>query len=132
MSEENVEVLRGIYREFAKGNMRAGLELFDPHVVYVNRPENVEAYTCYGLEEMQRWTRDFLSAWDSYEVHATEFIPAGDSVVVAVRQVAAGHGSGVPVEWPVHHLWTFRGGMVIRLETVTDRAEALEAAGLSE
>jgi len=125
-------VLRGIYREFAKGNMRASLELLDPHIVYVNRPGFIEAYTCYGLEELQRWTRDFLSAWDSYESHATEFIPAGDSVVVTVRQVAAGHGSGVPVEWVVHHLWTFRGGMVIRLETITDRADALEAAGLSE
>jgi len=38
MSEENVEVLRRVYDEWAKGNLRAGLELFDPDIVYVNRP----------------------------------------------------------------------------------------------
>jgi hypothetical protein len=30
------------------------------------------------------------------------------------------------------HLWTFCGGRVVRLESTPDRAEALEAAGLSE
>jgi ketosteroid isomerase-like protein len=129
---DHVAVLRGIYDEWAKGNLRPGLELLDPHVVYVNRPGLVEATTCYGLEEMQHWMREFLSAWDRYEAHATEFIPSGDSVVVEVRQVAAGRGSGIPAEASLFHVWTFRGSMVIRLESVIDRAEALEAAGLSE
>ncbi len=132
MSEEKIEVLRGVYHEWAEGNMTAGVELLDPHIVYVNRPGLVEAATCYGLEAMQRWMRDFLTAWDEYSAHATEFIEAGDSVVVSVGQVASGAGSGVPVETVIFHVWTFRGARVIRLESIVDRAEALEAAGLSE
>ncbi len=132
MSEKNVDVLRGTYAEWAKGNLKAGFELLDPRVVYVNRPGLLEEATCYGRAEMRHWMREFLSAWDRYEAHATEFIPAGDSVVVAVRQVAAGRGSGVPTEAGIFHVWSFRGERVIRLETVPDRAEALQAAGLSE
>jgi ketosteroid isomerase-like protein len=132
VSEENVEILRGIYNEWATGNVKAGVELLDPHIVYVNRPGVFEVVTCYGLNEMQQWMRGFLSAWREYEAHATEFIPAGDSVVVAVRQTALGIDSGVPVEFNVFHLWTFRGAKIIRLETIADRAEALEAAGLHE
>jgi ketosteroid isomerase-like protein len=132
MSEENVEALRRVYDEWARGNMRAGLELLDPHIVYINRPGLFETGTCYGLEEMQRWMRDFLKQWDGYEAHATEFIPAGDSVVVAFRQVAAGAGSGVAGEMETFAVWTFRGDKAIRLEKMSDRREALEAAGLSE
>jgi ketosteroid isomerase-like protein len=132
MSEEHVETLRAIYHEWAKGNVKAGVELLDPHIVYVNRPGLVEAATCYGLEAMQRWMRDFLAAWDTYSAHATEFIEAGDSVLVAVRQEAVGSGSGVPVETEIFHVWTFRSAQVIRLESIADRDEALEAAGLSE
>src|SRR4051812_37912567 len=132
MSQENVEVLREVYREWAKGNVRAGVQLLDPAIVYVNRPGLVEAVTCYGLQEMQQWMRGFLAAWDRYEAHATEFIPAGDSVVVAVDQHASGAGSGAPVDATLYHVWTFRGQTAIRLESIPDRAEALEAAGLSK
>ena len=132
MSEENVEVLRGVYQEWAKGNMKAGADLLDPYIVYVNRPGLVEAATCYGLEAMQRWMRDFLAAWTNYRAHATEFLEAGDSVVVAVQQKAVGVGSGVPVEIEIFHVWTFRAARVIRLESIVERGEALEATGLSE
>jgi len=81
---------------------------------------------------MQRWMRDFLKTWDRYQAHATEFIPSGDTIVVAFRQVAVGVGSGVSSEMDTFAVWTFRGDKVIRLEKMSDRREALEAAGLSE
>ena len=36
------------------------------------------------------------------------------------------------VEFRYFHVWSFRGGKVIRLETFRERAEAFEAAGLRE
>ena len=132
MSEENVDALRRVYDEWAKGNLRAGLDLLDPNIVYINRPGLFVTGTCYGLEEMQRWMREFLGAWDRYEAHSTEFIPYGDTVVVAFRQIARGSGSGIPSEMNSFAVWTFRGKKAIRLEKVPDRREALEAAGLSE
>ncbi len=121
-----------MYAEWAEGNLKAGLDLLDEHVVYINRPGLFVTGTCYGLEEMQRWMREFLRAWDSYEAHATEFIPCSNTVVVAFRQVAMGSGSGVPIEMNSFAVWTFRGRKAIRLEKMPDRREALEAAGLSE
>ena len=132
MSEQNVDALRRVYDEWAKGNLNAGLELLDPHIVYINSPGLFVTGTCYGLEEMQRWMREFLRQWDRYEAHATEFIPNGDTVVVAFRQLATGSGSGIPGEMNSFAVWTFRGNKAIRLEKMGDRREALEAAGLSE
>src|SRR5688500_2135206 len=129
MSEEHVEALRPVYDDWAKGNMRAGLDLLDPHIGYINRPGLFVTGTCYGLEEMERWMRWFFKEWDPYEAHATEFIPHGDSVVVAFRQVAVGSRTGIPSETASFAVWTFRGAKAIRLEKMADRREALETAG---
>ncbi|MGH2957516.1 MAG: hypothetical protein ACRDL6_11030 [Solirubrobacterales bacterium] len=51
-------------------------------------------------------------------------------MVVRVRQSATGPGSGVPVEMGYYQVWTFRGERVIRIESVRERDEGLEAAGL--
>jgi len=63
---------------------------------------------------------------------AEEVRDAGDSVVVAVRFRAKGRETDLPFEGRYGHLWTFRGGKVIRLEGYTTFADALEAVGLRE
>jgi ketosteroid isomerase-like protein len=61
-----------------------------------------------------------------------EFRDAGDSVVVRVNQRATGRESGTPVHLRYFQIWTFRGASVIRIESVIERPDALEAAGLRE
>jgi hypothetical protein len=47
--------------------------------------------------------------------------------------VGKGKGSGIEVQQPVADVFTLHDGRVVRAELgFTDRAEALEAAGLSE
>ncbi len=58
-------------------------------------------------------------------------VDAGDSVLVAVLQKATGKASGIGAETRCFQLWTLCGGRVIRLESIKERAEALEAAGVS-
>jgi ketosteroid isomerase-like protein len=75
----------------------------------------------------------FLEVWERVTVEASELIEAGDSVVVKVIQRAVGKGSGVePAEMEYFHVWTFRGGKVIRLDVIRSREAALEAAGISD
>jgi ketosteroid isomerase-like protein len=74
--------------------------------------------------------RRFLEGWDHLVIEGEELIAAGDSVVAGVHQQASGKGSGAPVDMRYFQLWTFRGGAVIRLESVREREEALEVAGL--
>jgi hypothetical protein len=51
---------------------------------------------------------------------------------VAVRQRGTGDSSGAATEMRYFTLWSFRGRKVIRFENVRERADALEAAGLSD
>src|SRR5438874_2159081 len=85
-----------------------------------------------GVEAVAAATRDLLETWADYKLKAEEFIPAGDSVLVSVRQQGVARISGVPTDEHFFTLWSFRGRKVIRIENFPERAEALEAAGLSE
>ncbi len=124
--------MRRIFDGWGRGDLRAGVEHFDPHVLLVLRPEFPEAGTYCGPDEIRGYTKQLLSAWDEFAMAGEEFIEAGDSVVVSVRQHGTGAESAVPVEHRYYQVWTFRGRAVIRIESVWDRAEALDAVGLRE
>ena len=130
MSEENVEAVRRIYADWGRGRFQAGTELFDPWVVLVLRPEFPDTGAYLGPGEIREYMRGFLEDWDHAVIEGEEFIAAGDSVVVGVHQRGAGKASGVPTDMRYFQVWTFRGGAVIRIESVREREEAFKAAGL--
>jgi ketosteroid isomerase-like protein len=136
MSQEDVERLRRIYAAWAEGDFWAGASLYDPYVVYVSHGSkggpDPDHGPHYGLEAMTAYMRRVLDSWESWRIAAIDFREAGDTVVVRARRTGVGKRSHVPVEDEAFHVWTFRGGKVIRMEVFADEAEALEAAGLSE
>ena len=132
MSQANVDTVRVVYEEWAKGNFRAGADLLDRHVLYIS-PENFpEQGPFLGREGVREFMQGWLGPFEHFSIAAEEVIEAGDSVVIAACQRGVGKESGVATKLRFFHVWTFRGGAVIRLEFFVDRAEALEAAGLSE
>jgi ketosteroid isomerase-like protein len=133
MSDENVATVRRVYDGWARGDFRAGTELYDPYVLLVLRPEFPDAGAYCGPDEIARYMReDFLADLEDAVIIGEEFLDAGDSVVVRVNQRATGPESGAPVGMRYYQVWTFRGGSVIRIESIRERDEALEAAGLAD
>lgn len=131
MSQENVEALRRIYAGWERGDLRVPDGLYDAHALLVLRPEFPDAGAYCGLDAIRRYTRQLLAPWESFAISGEEFVDAGDSVVVSVRQRAVGAGSGAPAELRYFQVWTFRGRAVIRIESIRDRDEALRAVGLA-
>jgi ketosteroid isomerase-like protein len=133
MSQENVKAVRAVYEEWRNGNFRAGVDLYDPLALLVQGRGFPESGSYLGLEGIGKYMRTFLEAWEKVTIEAEDLVDAGDSVVAAVVQRGIGKGSGAaPAEFRYFQVWTFRAGNVIRLDVLRDRAEALEAAGLSE
>ncbi|HEY3192753.1 MAG TPA: hypothetical protein VGJ61_08225 [Solirubrobacterales bacterium] len=82
---------------------------------------------------MARYMREvFLPEWKGLVIAGDEFVDAEDSVVVQVHQHGTGRQSHAFGELRYFQVWTFRGTSVIRIESVMERTEALEAAGLRE
>jgi ketosteroid isomerase-like protein len=133
MSQENVETVRGIYAQWAQGHMRAGVEVFDPAIDFKSFMPDANGWVvARGPEELEGFMREFLAQWANYRLVGEDFRDAGDKVFVAGRQTALGKQSGADVEDPMHSVWAFRGDRVVGLMFTPRRAEALEAAGLSE
>jgi ketosteroid isomerase-like protein len=130
--ERNAGVVRGIYAEWGKGNFRAGTDLYDAHILLVIRDDFPDAGVYVGPDEVRGYMRRFLADWTDAVIEAEDVRCAGDSVAVAVHQHATGSGSGASVDMRYWQAWTFRGGAVIRIESIKERAEALAAVGLQE
>ena len=133
MPPENLDVVRDIYAQWAQGNMKAGLELFDSEIVFASfMPDANEWVVAHGPEEIRAFMREFLAQWADYRLIGDEFRDVAPKVYVRGRQTAQGVHSGAEVEFPMHSVWTFRGDRVVELRFTPSRQEALEAAGLSE
>src|SRR3954449_13035225 len=91
MSRENVDALRAVYDEWGRGNFRAGVDLYDEHVLYLpleGLPDVGRSHT--GPDGIREYMRGQLQARTRLTLAAEEFIEAGDSVVVAAHWVAVG------------------------------------------
>ena len=95
-------------------------QVVDLNGVYVGRDAVIEA------------SRHYWGTWEDYRVDVEELVEAGSSVVVVGNEIGRGKGSGVPMQRQLAQLWTLHRGRIIRWEIFTDKAAALEAAGLSE
>ena len=137
MSREKVESIRRVYDAFGRGDFRSALDIYDRHVVLLQRDDsNVfgrdVSGVYWGVDGLKDYMRHFFDTWSSVSIEAEEIITAGDSVVAAILMRVVGRSSGLPTELRYFHIWTFRGDRVIRLELVPTREEALEAVGLRE
>ena len=131
MPTDRVAILEGIYGQWARGNFRAGMELFDPQVTMVMNATPDPA-TYRGAEAVREYMRDFLKQWERYTIEAMEMLPSGDNVLVIGMQRAVAKASGVELELPTHTVWSFRDARVVRMHWTLDRQEALEVAGLQQ
>lgn len=74
----------------------------------------------------------FLENWKTYAVQARDLRATADTVVADAVQPGEGKTSGIEMEQQFFRLFSFRGGKIVRIESILNRDEALEAGGLSE
>ena len=136
MSRENVEALRWLYGEWAKGDLWALRHIADPNIEWEPSAGlarvSGEPRVCHGLAEIDAATREWLATWDHYWMTAEDFIEADDEIVVFVHMHGRAAGTDSVTEQRTTAVWTLRNGKAVRVRYYDDRAEALEAAGLSE
>jgi ketosteroid isomerase-like protein len=130
MPSGNVEKLRALYEDWAKGDFRAA-DIFAPDFAFEPRsPDQAEGVL--SGDAVGAHMREFLAQWERFRIEPQEFAEFDDVILVTERQYGTGKASGVRTEQTFFAAWTFRDGLVIRVLWEADRASALQAAGLSE
>ena len=133
MSQENVEVVRGIYESDRTGDADAFLEFLDPVVELVGAIGGVEeGAVIQGPEKVRDALLVDREIWAERRYEVQRFLDAGEQVVALVREHRRGKGSGIEVRADIAIVYRFDNGKVIRIAPYMSQAAALEAAGLRE
>jgi ketosteroid isomerase-like protein len=133
MSQEYVELLRQGFDALRRRDSGAFLALTDPECTWVppaNWPENAPIQ---GREAIWDFIVELDDAWEDGAYVLLDVIESGnDTAVARVARQVRGKTSGVDADFEYWNVVTLRDGKMSRSEWFEDRAEALEAAGLSE
>ena len=128
MSQQNVEKVRT-----AIASAPAGLlGILHDEVEWDYVGAFPEATTYHGPEQVAEFFRGWVGGFDDFGLKADELIDAGDSVLVLLHQWGRGRDTGAQVESRTWQVLTFHDEKVIHCRGYATKAEALEAAGLSE
>jgi ketosteroid isomerase-like protein len=137
MSEENVELIRRITEAVDRGDLDGAVAIanplpefeFDPSTWF---PQADLVGVQRGPEGLRRVLEPFWSEFDDLHVELHELIDAGDQVFASATVRGRGKHSGVETGLDLWGVWTVREGRAVRWQGFTNRAAALEAAGLGE
>jgi ketosteroid isomerase-like protein len=121
--------VRRLWAELSKRDWDAFSAELDPEMEYTPVEENV---VYRGPEAVNQYAERWLDAWDTFlgEVEEAKSAPAEDRAFIVLRFRGRGKGSGVEIDERGFWVAEVRGGRLYRISEYTDRAEALEAAGL--
>lgn len=131
MSQENIEIVRRVYEEISD-RLDVPPELFDPEFVMDMR-EIADIGIHRGLPAARQVFRQYATTFDDFRVELEEVIHADDErVLVRIRDGGRVRASAAQVWNRYFDVWTFREGKAVRMSAHTERARALQAAGLRE
>jgi ketosteroid isomerase-like protein len=132
MSQENLEVVRGMYDAFYAGNANGALSYFDAEVLVDTGSARPDLSVGKGREYLAAVVGTWAATWDGWRDEVAEMRDLGSRVLVISVQRGKGKGSGLDVEARYAILYDVANGAIVSVRMYGTVAEALEAAGLSE
>jgi ketosteroid isomerase-like protein len=85
-----------------------------------------------GVDGLRAFMLDWTAPWLTYRIEIEEAIDIGERVLLLNHDRGRREGSTQEVRGRLGAVFTLRDGKIARLDAYTTRADALEAAGLSE
>jgi ketosteroid isomerase-like protein len=132
MSQENVEVVRRHVEAWNRRDMATLSALWrsDAEIDW-SRARGPLKGVYRGRAERETFWNEFYSTFEEARIESHDFTDAGSEVVVSNAAHFRGRG-GIEVTARSANVYTVENGQITRLRMFQERAEALEAAGLSE
>ncbi len=135
MSQENVEIVRRVFEAATRKppDAEALNRLVHPDHRMTSDYGAMGGDVYVGIGGFRQSLTDFDADWETWQQELDDFLDAGDDAVIVLGHlVARGKSSGAPVQGPWTALVKLRGGRMASTQFFVSKAEALEAAGLSE
>ena len=121
MSNNHLEILKSGYGAFAEGDIPTVLSLFDSKIEWTEAEGFPYGGTYNGPEEVAAQVFTKLGTeWDGYSAVPSEFIDAGEKIVVLGKYSGTYKATGKNFEADFAHVWTMRNGKAVRFVQYTD------------
>lgn len=121
MSEENLAIVREIYRAFAEHRFPSDCLAED--FVWETHPDQPGGGTHVGREAVRSYFRDWVGGWYDVQSNVERLIDRGDDVVALIHGSYRLSPEGQPVEGRYAHVWTIRAGKAVHARA-TGRSSA--------
>ncbi len=137
MSQKNVEIVQRVFEAAAQHDAEAIFDLYGSDVEFDTSrsplPSLIGGRHVYrGHEGLLAFFRERSDALTDIRDDNEELIDAGERVISVSTVRGTGRTSGIEVVTGMAAVWTIIGGKVDGVAWFATRAEALEAAGLSD
>jgi ketosteroid isomerase-like protein len=129
MSQQNVAVVRAIYRAFARRDRDALVRDVDPSIRVYDRPLHPDASVYEGREGFLRFSETDWEAFEEVVYEPEDFLANGPYVVVPIKQRGRGKTSALGIEERIVNVWKLRRGKCVELRIFSTIEEALDATG---
>jgi ketosteroid isomerase-like protein len=133
MSQENVEILNAFYEAFNDHDFEDALRYLDRAVEIapgVLGPDHDSKLR--GHEGWREFIRVVIEAWEAVTAESLQRIETEDGRILSIDQWRLRGREGIEIERELPTLFALRDGLIVRIDGFTEKAEALQAAGLSE
>jgi uncharacterized protein len=129
----NVEILKGGYEAFGRGDVPAVLAIFDPGIEWHEAeggPYRPDGGPWIGGDAIvQNLFMRLATEWDGFTVVPKRFHDAGDTVVVECRQTGVYKATGRGIDSQACHIWTLSDGKAINFQQYGDTAQMQDVMG---
>ena len=129
MSQENVELVRELQRDWNRGETAVRADVFHPDVEFLPLRSATEG-GYRGISGVEAFVKDTVDVFDKFELHY-EFTDLEERVLAWGSIHVRARGSGIETSIETGGLYEFRDGKIVRWEDFGSKDKALEAAGLS-
>jgi ketosteroid isomerase-like protein len=125
----SLDLVKRSYAAFEQGDLEGVLGDLDPEIEWQQAQGLPHGGTYHGRDEVRRSIFDPLDEewWDEFSAVPTEFLDAGDEVVVLGRYRGVAKRTGKHLDVPFVHVWTVRGERAVRFRQFLDTAGWIEA-----
>ena len=132
MSSPNIDLIRGVYRDFAAGDVEGVLARMSPDVVWreANNFPYADRSPYVGPQAVLEGV--FVrcaTEWDGFSVEVDELLDAGDTIVALGRYRGTYKATGRAQETQIAHVWRIRHGKVVAFQQYADTLHVAQVVG---
>jgi ketosteroid isomerase-like protein len=130
---QNVDKLRAMQEAFNRGDFDDAVQYAHPEVeLYpgLSGPDTGRQYR--GRDELRQFLETISDVWETQTIDPVETIEIASDRVLVVERWLRRVRQGIEFDIELAGVYTFRDGLIVRIDGFRNKAEAIKAVGLSE